>query len=173
MNASARATDRAIQNNAAPIGTQMAGLLASNYNDQNASGQLYRQALEYNDNLRRTTGEFNRGTNQFNAQAYNQAALKNAEIRNRDRQLRAQLGMQAAMQKADMDAGWYNGIYGNVAGLFRGIGELGRENGLWNMASESAADDVYGILGDSNTGKRYTRQSSKGGKLKRKKGLTF
>lgn len=181
MNASARATDRAIQNNAAPIGTQMAGLLASNYNDQNASGQLYRQALEYNDNLRRMTGEFNRGTNQFNAQAYNQAALQNAEIRNRDRQIRAQLGMQAAAQKADMDAGWYNGIYGNVSGLFKGISDLGRENAQHNMIARGIADGVWGVMTpNTNTAYGYLKSNADGGKVTRKKnkkhrkgGLTF
>lgn len=170
MNASARATDRAIQNNSAPVGTQMAGLLASNYNDQNASGQLYRQALEYNDNLRRTTGEFNRGTNQFNAQAYNQAALQNAEIRNRDRQLRAQLGMQAAMQKADMDAGWYNGIYGNVSNLFQGIADLGRENAERNRVADMAANGLFGTMTpESYVGNRFLtykkNKKCKGGKL--------
>ena len=181
MNANARATDRAIQNNAAPIGTQMAGLLASNYNDQNASGQLYRQALEYNDNLRRMTGEFNRGTNQFNAQAYNQAALQNAEIRNRERQIRAQLGMQAAAQKADMDAGWYNGIYGNVSGLFKGISDIGRENAQHNMIARGIADGVWGVMTpDTNTAYGYLKPNADGGKVTRKKnkkhrkgGLTF
>lgn len=181
MNANARATDRAIQNNAAPIGTQMAGLLASNYNDQNASGQLYRQALEYNDNLRRMTGEFNRGTNQFNAQAYNQAALQNAEIRNRDRQIRAQLGMQAAAQKADTDAGWYNGIYGNVSGLFKGISDIGRENAQHNMIARGIADGVWGVMTpDTNTAYGYLKPKADGGKVTRKKnkkhrkgGLTF
>ena len=173
MNANSRATDRTIQNNSGPLGTQIAGLVANNYVNQIGNANLGRQSLEYNDNKLLNVANFNKDTNKTNATAFNQAEIANAEIKNRKRQLMAQLGMQAAMQKADMNAGWYNGIYGNVAGLFRGIGELGRENGLWNMASESAADDVYGILGDSNTGKRYTRQGSKGGKLKRKKGLTF
>ena len=173
MNANSRATDRTIQNNSGPLGTQIAGLVANNYVNQIGNANLGRQSLEYNDNKLLNVANFNKDTNKTNAAAFNQAEIANAEIKNRKRQLMAQLGMQAAMQKADMNAGWYNSIYGNVAGLFRGIGELGRENGLWNMASESAADDVYGILGDSNTGKRYTRQSSKGGKLKRKKGLTF
>ena len=155
LNANTRATDRALANNSAPIGTRAAGLLANEYNNQIGSGELYRKALEYNDALRERTATFNRGTNQFNAEAYNRAALQNAEIRNRDRQLRAQLGMQAAAQKADMDAGWYNGIYGNVAGLFKGIGDLGRENAQHNMIAEMAADGIFGTMSpQTNTGKR-------------------
>lgn len=176
LNANARATGRAIQNNAAPIGTQMAGLLANDYNNQIASGELYRKGLEYNDALREKTATFNRGTNQFNAEAFNRAALTNAEIANRNRQVRAQLGMQAAAQKADMNAGWYKGIYGNIAGLFNGISEIGRENGLWNMASRGAADGVYGVMSDrTHTSEPYIKKEkeSKGGKIKRKKGLTF
>jgi hypothetical protein len=60
MDANARATDRAIMNNAAPIGTKMAGLLASGYNNQIANGQLYRNALEYNDAKRKDVAGFNR-----------------------------------------------------------------------------------------------------------------
>ena len=177
MDANARTTDRALQNNASPIGNRMAGLLASGYNSQTADGQLYRQALEYNDALRKQTADFNRGTDMFNAESYNRAALQNAEVRNRDRQLRANLGMQAAQAKMDADAGWYNGIYGNVAGLFKGIGDLGRENAQHNMIAEMAADGIFGPISPrTNTGRRdgyltFTKKSAaKGGKINRKKG---
>ena len=177
MDANARATDKALQNNASPIGNRMAGLLASGYNSQTADGQLYRQALEYNDALRKQTADFNRGTDMFNAEAYNRAALQNAEVRNRDRQLRANLGMQAAQAKMDADAGWYNGIYGNVAGLFKGIGDLGRENAQHNMIAEMAADGIFGPISPrTNTGRRdgyltFTKKSAaKGGKINKKKG---
>ena len=173
MDANARATDRAIQNNAAPIGTKMAGLLASGYNSQIADGELYRKALEYNDAKRAQVGEFNRGTDMFNAQAYNQNQQFNADARNRARQYRASLAMQAATERLNRDAGWYNSLYGNVAGLFRGLSDLGRENAQWNMISRGAADGVYGNLGDSWTGQKVIKRKAEGGKVRKKKGLTY
>jgi hypothetical protein len=173
MDANARATDRAIQNNAAPIGTKMAGLLASGYNNQLASGELYRKALEYNDEKRKQVAEFNRGTNMFNAEAYNKTSQFNADARNRARQYRAGLAMQAATERLNRDAGWYNSLYGNLSGLFRGIGDLGRENAQWNMISRAAADTTN--LGDSNTADIFLKKKKKsqGGKVRRKRGLTY
>jgi hypothetical protein len=180
LNASSRATDRAIMNSTSP--SKVAGLLASGYNDQLASGQLYRQALEYNDNQRKQVADFNRGTDMFNAQAYNQLAQFNASQRDRDRQMRAQLGMQAAAQKADMDAGWYNGIYGNVAGLFKGISDLGRENRETNWRNALVTAGAFGAMDEDALVKagiaKYNRgrKSSEGGTIKKKKnkrGLTY
>ena len=175
LNANARATDRAILNSGSNQGSKAAALLANGYNTQTASGDLYRKGLEYNDALRQQVAGFNRGTDQFNAEAYNRTALQNAETLNRQRQYRAQLGMQAAAQKADLDAGWYNGIYGNVAGLFKGIGDLGRENAQHNMIAEMAADGIFGSMSPrTNTGRRgkyltFTKKAC-GGKLNKKKG---
>ena len=175
LNANARATDRAILNSGSNQGSKAAALLASGYNTQTASGDLYRKGLEYNEALKQQVAGFNRGTDQFNAEAYNRTALQNAETLNRQRQYRAQLGMQAAAQKADLDAGWYNGIYGNVAGLFKGIGDLGRENAQHNMIAEMAADGIFGSMSPrTNTGRRgkyltFTKKAC-GGKLNKKKG---
>ena len=171
MDANARATDRAIMNSSSP--SKMAGLLASGYNSQIVDGELYRKALEYNDAKRAQVAEFNRGTDQFNAQAYNQNQQFNADARNKARQYRAGLAMQAATERMNRDAGWYNSLYGNVAGLFRGLGDLGRENAQWNMISRAAADTTN--LGDSNTADIYLKKKKKsqGGKVRRKRGLTY
>jgi hypothetical protein len=60
-----------------------------------------------------------------------------------------------------------------VAGLFKGIGDIGRENAQFNWLSDLAADGAFGNLGSSNTGKRWTKEKkAKGGKLK-KRGLTI
>lgn len=175
MNANSRATDRAILNNASPIGTKMAGLLANSYNSQIASGDLYRKALEYNDAQKQRATEFNRGTGMYNANAFNQASATNAEIANRQRQFRAQMAMDAANRRMAADAAWNQGIYGNVSGLFKGISDLGRENAQHNMIADMAADGIFGVMTPkSNTGKRVvTTKKSCGGKIKRKRGLTF
>lgn len=175
MDANSRATDRAILNNASPIGTKMAGLLANGYNSQIADGDLYRKALEYNDAKRQKVAEFNRGTDMYNADAFTKTSATNAEIANRQRQFRAQMQMDAARQRMAADAAWNQGIYGNVSGLFKGISDLGRENAQHNMIADMAADGIFGVMTPkSNTGKSVvTTKKSCGGKIKRKRGLTF
>lgn len=178
LNVNSRATDRALANNSSPIGTRMAGLLANEYNNQIGSGNLFRQAQEYNDTKDERTQTFNRGTDQFNAEAYNRAALTNAEIRNRQKQFATNIAMQAEQAKANSDADWYNGIYGNIGGLFKGIADVGRENAQHNMIAEMAADGIFGTMSPrTNTGRRgkyltFTKKNSacKGGKINRKKG---
>lgn len=175
LDANSRATDRAILNNASPIGTKMAGLLANGYNSQIADGDLYRKALEYNDAKRQKVAEFNRGTDQWNADAFNRTSATNAEIANRQRQFKAQMQMDAARQRMAADAAWNQGIYGNVSGLFKGISDLGRENAQHNMIADMAADGIFGVMTPkSNTGRKVvTTKKSYGGKIKRKRGLTF
>lgn len=178
MNANSRATDRAILNNSSPLGTKTAGLLANGYNSQIASGNLYRQALEYNDNQRQKVADFNRGTNMFNAEAFNRTSQTNAELQNRNRQFKAQMAMDAARQRMAADAAWNQGIYGNVQGLFKGLSDWGRENEQHNMIADMAADGLFGVGSGDNqyTFRKYTKKTNKkscGGKLNRRKGLTF
>lgn len=176
INANARATDRALSNTSSP--SRAAGLLANAYNNQLASGQLYRQGLEYNNNLNEKVQTFNRQTDQYNADAYNRVALANADAINRDRQYRAQLAMGIEGQKAAMDQGWYNSLYGNVGGIFKGLADVGRENAQHNMIAEMAANGLFGPMSpNTKVGRKGkyltftpTYVAKKGGKLNRKKG---
>ena len=178
MNANSRATDRAILNNSSPLGTKTAGLLANGYNSQLASGNLYRQALEYNDAQRQKVADFNRGTNMYNADAFTKTSATNAELQNRNRQFKAQMAMDAARQRLAADAAWNQGIYGNVQGLFKGLNDWGKENEQHNMIADMAADGLFGVgSGDKQyTFRKYTKKANKkscGGKLNRRRGLTF
>ncbi len=175
MDANSRATDKAILNNASPIGTKMAGLLANGYNSQIADGDLYRKALEYNEAQKQKVAEFNRSTDMYNANAFNQTSSTNAEIANKQRQFKAQMQMDAARQRMAADAAWNQGIYGNVNSFFQGLGALGKENAQHNMIADMAADGIFGVMTPkSNTGKRVVAtKKSCGGKIKRKRGLTF
>ena len=172
LNAQSRATDRALLNQSSP--SRMAGLLANGYNSQLSSGNLFRQAQEYNDNLRKQVAEFNGGTDQFNAEAYNRNSQFNADAYNRARQANAQLRLQAAAQKMDADAGWYNSLYGNVAGLFKGISDLGRENVATNWRNGLVTSGAMGVADEDTLVRagiaKYKR--CKGGKIRRR-GLTF
>ena len=104
-------------------------------------------------------------------------SLLNAGVRNQDRQFRSGMMANVARTKLDHDAAWNSNIYGNLNNLFKGISDIGRENAQWNMVSDMAGDGIFGNLGKSYTGRRYTDEvptHSKGGKLKkRKRGLTF
>ena len=74
------------------------------------------------------------------------------------------------------DAAWNQGIYGNVNGLFAGLGAWGKENAQHNMIADMAADGIFGTMNDQNIGKGYIVKrvkKAKGGKLNRKRGLTF
>lgn len=179
LNANARATDRAILNSGSNQGSKMAGLLASGYNDQIASGNLFRQAQEYNDNLRHQVAEFNRGTDQWNSGQYGETSRFNASARNQARQQNAQLRLQAARERMDADAGWYNSLYGNVSGLFKGISDLGVENKRDNMINWMISKGIFGAVdpNDPEMKKRVKVVSAEGGQAKRKKnkrrGLTF
>lgn len=86
------ATRRAvIDQSAGNRATATAGILAANYGAQSQFGNLARQAEEYNLAQRQNVEEFNRGTNQFNAQAQNQAAMFNSEAALKANMARAEL----------------------------------------------------------------------------------
>lgn len=162
MDANSRATDRAILNNASPISTKMAGLLANGYNSQIAEGDLYRKALEYNDAKRQKVAEFNRGTDQWNSEAFNKTSLANADTINRDKQYRSSLTMNAASQRLASDANWYSSIYGNVNNAFKGLSDYGRENAQFNLISDMANSGIFGVMSpDSPLGKRVIRRKKK------------
>ena len=177
MDANARATDRAILNSGANQGSKMAGLLASGYNNQIADGALFRQAQEYNDTLKKQVAEFNRGTDQFNAQAYNANSQFNANTRNHANQYKASLAANAAAQKLQADAGWYNSLYGNMRGLFKGVGDLGRENYQYNrMIDFLGSGALEGVTEDKLVNAGTHRWAAEGGKIKKKskkRGLTY
>jgi len=191
IQANARATDRALMNTSGGNrGTAMAGLLANGYNTQIALGTADRQGDESNWNKYAQTKTFNRGTNQFNAEAFNRNSEFNANAYNNAARNNAQMKLHAAQAKMDADAGWYNGIYGNISGLLKGVGDIGRENAQRNMISDMAATGLFGQMTpntyiangmlryetDEERAKRLAKQKNsgaKGGKIKRKKGFTY
>lgn len=182
LNANSRATDRAITNNGSPLGTKIAGLLANGYNNQIASGDLFRKALEYNDAQRQKVEEFNRATNMYNADAFTKTSATNAGIINDHRKFKTQLALDVAKERLNTDASWYSNMYKNLDGMFKGIADIGKENAQHNMIADMAADNLFGTITDrQNIGngyivrklKRKGNTSAKGGKINRKKGLTY
>ena len=127
LNQEAAATRRAIQNTAGTRGAAMAGLLASDYNAQQTSGDLFRKALEYNDALQQKVEDFNRGTNMFNSQQdlytqrSNQAATQQA-LRDKYQ------GILAGNTLMDqIDARRAASMNANLTNLVSSLGQIGEE----------------------------------------------
>lgn len=170
--ADARATDRALINTAVPTGAKAASLLASGYNNQIANGELYRKALEYNDQKQQQVAEFNRATDQFNADAYNRQSQFNASAQNDAIGRATSAKLQAAQTKLNSDADWYNGIYGNVGQLFKGLSDLGKERTATGWRNALATSGAYGVLGEdalvaAGMAKRKENKTSEGGSIKK------
>lgn len=121
LSASQAASRRALANTTNNPAALRSAILASDYNYGNQIGEELRRAQEYNDANRRMVADFNRGTNQFNAQAINDANQFNA--------------LQAANKATALGqvAQWRDQIYntnraeksGNLTGLYEGIAGLG------------------------------------------------
>lgn len=95
QDANSAATRNALMQSSAPIRNAL--LLANDFNNNATRGATRRQALEYNDALRKAVADFNRGTNQFNTQMYMDAASKNQAARQayyQDRLRQAQFNSQ-------------------------------------------------------------------------------
>ena len=99
QDANSAATRNALMQSSAPI--RNGSLLAADFNANATRGTTRRQALEYNDALRKAVADFNRGTNQFNAQMYVDAAIKNQAAKQayfQDRLRQAQFNSQLDFQ---------------------------------------------------------------------------
>lgn len=171
--AQANSTQRSINNQANP--SRNAATLANGYNTTIALGNATRQGLESNFNKYMGVKNYNANIYESNAQRHDRNSQFNADAYNRARQFNAQLNMQAAAQKMNADAAWNSGIYGNVAGLFKGIGDLGRENYQHNRVADMAATGLFGTINpDSFMANGYLtwddKKRSNGGKINRKKG---
>lgn len=185
MNAQANAVNNAIINTSSPIGTKNASLVANNYNTQLGSADAYKKSLEYENEKDVKEAEFNKDTNKYNATTKNDVSKTNAELTSRDIQFKANLAADIAKQKLIADGQWYGGIYGNIGNFFTSLGNIGKENAQHNMIAAAANSGVWGPMGYemghatgsyTNLFDRNNRRGTKaarGGKLRRKKGLTF
>ena len=136
LNSQAGATRRAIVNQSGGNrATAMAGLLAADYNAQNALGNLARQAEEYNLNQRNAVETFNRGTNQLNSEMALRTAIANKE----NDKIRLQARMAQANLRDQADARSSAGRTANLTNLFDSLGDIGREEYARNMIQTNPA----------------------------------
>lgn len=177
MNAQSGATRRTLLQNAGMNrGAGMAALLAADYNAQGQLGQLARQAEEYNLAQRQQVEEFNRATNMFNVEKALQADMANqsAQASMRDFNLRGTMAAAEMREKARLASDAAKSA--NISGFINAIGDIGRENMAWNWRNFGLSTGSFDNVGDAeaelltHTGRK---KETKGGKIKRKKGLTY
>lgn len=111
-------------------GTALASLLAYDTTASGKSGELYKQALEYNDQQRKMVGEFNAGINKFNSQQGLQADIAN---QNTDLRLLDNILQEARMRDAEF-AGLQSARSANLTNLFNTMGEIGKD--IYTSAQE-------------------------------------
>ena len=183
LNAQAGATRRNLLNTSGGNrATAMAGILAADNNYLNQLGSLARQAEEYNLAQRTQVEEFNRGTNTTNSQGFLQADLANQKALMQSREQAFKGAMAAAEMRERARLASEDAKSANLSGFVTSLGDIGRENMAWNWRNFGMATGSHGNFGDEevlldNTGKKKgsTKEGkkAKGGKIKRKKGLTI
>lgn len=179
MNAEAGATRRAIANTSGGNrATAMAGILAADNNYLNQIGGLARQAEEYNLAQRQQVEDFNRNTNITNSQGFLQADLANQKALMDSRELSLRGIMTAAEMRERARLASEQAKSSNLSGFITALGDIGRENMGWNWRNFGLATGSFGNVGKderllTHTDKQTGNKVSKGGKIKRRKGLTI
>lgn len=145
----AGATRAALRNSGINPGQVMAGLLAADYNVQNAVGDTLMKMDMYNEQQRQAVEQFNRGTNQYNSQAAMNADAQNAQLAaNRDR-LRSQLITTAAGMREASDTALEQSKSMNFTNLMDNLGMIGRENRDTNMLEAMKDSELFGVLNET------------------------
>ena len=159
----AGATRRAVMNSGSNAGNVMAGLLAADYNAQNAVGNALMQMEQYNDAQRQRIAEFNRGTDQYNSQAAMSADAQNAQLaQNRDR-LRSSLMTQAAQMREAADTALEATRSANLTNFFDNMGGIGQDNMAQNWRNRLIDVGYFGAGSDrvvrKNGGRMLTKKN--------------
>lgn len=166
LDAQAAATRRSIENNSAGNrATAMANLIAADYNSQIASGNLARQAEEYNRTQEERVAAFNRGTNQYNSELGARAYAYNLD---RDK-TRIQSLIEAANMRDRIDQITSNAKSINLTNFLDSLGDIGNEEFNMNVVKNNPALLYYlDRLGTTNykgNDSTNTKSKSKGGYL--------
>jgi hypothetical protein len=163
-NALSRATDRNIMNTSGGNrGNAMAGLIANGYNSQLASGNLFRQAQEYNDALNKQVITHNSGENKTLAQLDMQGQLANQRAAMEAGIYNSRYKTLGYQMMDDIDARRNASMNANLTNVLQSIGNIGEE-----------AYDTDRLRWLERTGVLKSKTlGANGGKLTKKKGLTY
>lgn len=169
---------RQIGNTVSP--SKQAATVAVLHDALNADGQLGIEALMADDRQKLQAGEFNKNTNTYNATGFTQNSQYNTGILNQHNQFTTNLAANIAGQRMAADKDWYGSMYANMGNFYKGLHDLGRQNAEWNMVSDMWADGIAGTATSrTNSARGHLADkikgtpSAKGGRIKRKKGLTY
>lgn len=134
----------------------MTDLLAYNAKGTEQSGDIYRQALEFNDAQRLKVGAHNAEINKFNSQQGLQADSANQST---DLRLLDNVLQEARMRDAEY-AGLQSARSANLSNLFNNMGEIGKD--IYASAQEKFLIDRGYVPGVGNV-------TAKGGSIRRRK----
>lgn len=130
------ATRRALLNTTGGNASTARGLLlAADNQGINQMGDLWRKAEEYNADQRLAVADFNRGTNIFNSEGFLKADMANQGQGN----VRINAAIEAAKLRELEDNRVAETRSANFTNLFNNLGNIGRENFVWNQVSENPA----------------------------------
>ena len=132
----AGATRSAIMNSGSNAGNIMANLLAADYNAQNAIANSLMQMDQYNNQQRQAVSEFNRGTNQYNAQSTMQANQANAQLALERSKFQNTLLSQAAQYREGADTALMQARTKAIQDIGTQLGQLGKQNSDINLFRE-------------------------------------
>ena len=134
-------------------GVAISEILAAQQQGLNNMSDMYRQALEYNDKQRQAVADFNRGTNQTNAQMSLQAQAQNAQL---ERQRVNDLMQLASQRQRILDAS-QQAKAENLTNLATIAGQYGKENWNLNRLNKLISNGAISI-GRKNGGKIKRRR---------------
>lgn len=139
----------AVENSAGNRAFATASTLASDYNTQLQLGDLYRQAEAYNQNLRKTIADYNRGIDATNAELGLKAAMANQDALTKANQSRLSGITQAMNMMEAIDQARGTSISANLSNLFNSLGDIGKEEFARNMVVSSPG--LYYSIGRDGT----------------------
>lgn len=148
LKAQAGATRGAITNSGGNAGSVMAGLLAADYNAQNAVGNTLMQMEQYNDAQRQRVAEFNRGTDQYNSQALMNADLQNAKLAEARDEMKLKGMTQVAAMREATDTGLANSRSVNFTNALDNLGAIGQDNMAQNWRNRLVDVGYFGAGAD-------------------------
>lgn len=144
----AGATRRAVMNSGLSSGQRMAGLLAADYNAQQGIADALLKTDMYNEQLRQSIAQFNRGTSQYNSGALMQADAQNAQLAQARDNMRLSGTTTAANMRELADTALATSRSANLTNFFDNLGSIGRENRDTNMLQAMIDSDLFGTLSE-------------------------
>lgn len=140
--------------------TLMAGLIGADATAQNQMGDLFRQAEEYNQSQRERVADFNRGTDQANAQMGIQTGMFNSQSKMQAAESAARLREIEKQRYRSDKAAKRDAIAANLTNFIDSLGGIGQENfnrnslqGLRDAGVLQAMIDSQGRIGRAQGGK--------------------